>query len=64
MHIYYYLLASILFFVGAIRVFILKKFEFRYYESLDLGQYVYLVSIFFLIIGIYFFQLYKKEDKK
>lgn len=64
MYRYYYLLASILFFIGAIRVFMLKRFEFKYYEPLKLGEYTYLVSILFLIIGIYFFQLYKNKDKK
>jgi uncharacterized membrane protein len=64
---YYYLLFSIVFFIGSIRVYYFKKYEFRYYQDLYLGDYAYIVSIFFLLISIYAFLIfieYKKKDKE
>jgi len=63
---YLYMIGAVIFLVGSLRIFILKKFEFRYYSALELGNYLYILSMIFsqydfFILAIYFFYLYKKQ---
>jgi len=50
----FYLISSVIFIIGAVRIYIIKKFEFRYYNALELGEFSTLISILFLLLGIYF----------
>jgi len=61
---YYYLLGSIIFFIGSYRVIIYKKYEFIYYNSLNLDNWSYPIGVIFFIIGIYFFSLFLKTNKE
>jgi len=59
-----YYLISLLFFIGAYRTYITRRYDIKHGTYLELGSYTIYISIILILIGIYFIYLAKNMKKR